>query len=82
MNNYPPGAANDPYAPYNQAPDVTLTVEVNAEIGTFVDVIIPQYKDGINQEELKEAVEEAIRAKLNIDNDDLILNNIEICDYQ
>ena len=55
-------------------------------MGTFVDVTIPQYKEGrhlvINEEELKEAVEEAIKDKLNIDNEDIVLNNLTIYNYQ
>ena len=55
-------------------------------MGTFVDITIPQYKEGkhlvINEEELKEAVEEAVKDKLNIDNEDIVLNNLTICNYQ
>ena len=83
---YPAGAENDPNAPYNQPIDRDIEVEVNVEIGTFVDITIPQYKEGrhlvINEEELKEAVEEAIKDKLNIDNEDIVLNNLTICNYQ
>lgn len=83
---YPAGASNDPSAPWNEPNDRNVTVEVNVELGTFVDVTISQYKEGrhlvINEEELKEAVEEAIKDKLNIDNEDIILNNLTICNYQ
>ena len=83
---YPAGAYNDPSAPWNESNDRDLTVEVNVELGTFVDVTIPQYKEGehlvINEEELKEAVEEAIKDKLNIDNEDIVLNNLTIYNYQ
>ena len=83
---YPAGAYNDPSAPWNELNDRNITVEVNVELGTFVDITIPQYKEGghlvINEEELKEAVEEAIKDKLNIDNEDIVLNNLIICNYQ
>ena len=83
---YPAGASNDPSAPWNEPNDRNITVEVNVELGTFVDVTISQYKEGrhlvINEEELKEAVEEAIKDKLNIDNKDIVLNNLTICNYQ
>lgn len=51
-----------------------VTVEVNAEIGTFVKV--PK------SDNLEEAVKQAILDKLNIDNKDVILNNLTICNYQ
>lgn len=83
---YPAGADNDSNAPWNQPNDLNLTVEVNVEIGTFVDVTIPQYLEGkhlnINEDELKEAVEQAVKDKLQIDNEDIVLNNISICDYR
>lgn len=84
--NYPVGVSNDPGAPWNEPNDRNVTVEVNVELGTFVDVTIPQYKEGrylvINEEELKEAIEKAIKDKLNIDNEDIVLNNLSICSYQ
>ena len=84
--NYPAGVSNDPSAPWNEPNDRNVTVEVNVELGTFVDIMIPQYKEGrylvINEEELKEVVEKAIKDKLNIDNEDIVLNNLSICSYQ
>ena len=83
---YPAGAYNDLSAPWNEPNDRNITVEVNVELGTFVDITIPQYKEGghlvINEEELKEAVEETIKDKLNIDNEDIVLNNLTIYNYQ
>ena len=83
---YPAGSYNDPSTPWNEPNDRNITVEVNVELGTFVDITIPQYKEGghlvINEEELKEAVEEAIKDKLNIDNEDIVLNNLAIYNYQ
>ena len=85
-DNYPAGAYNDPSAAWNEPNDRNVTVEVNVELGTFVEITIPQYKEGkhlvINEEELKEAAEEAIKDKLNIDNEDIVLNNLTICNYQ
>ena len=84
--NYPAGAYNDPSAPWNEPNDRNITVEVNVGIGTFVNVTVPQYQEGkqlvINEDELDEAVEEAIKDKLNIDNEDIVLNGISICNYQ
>lgn len=86
IENYPIGASNDPSAPWNEPNDRNVTVEVNVELGTFVDITIPQYKKGrhlvINEEELKEAVEKAVKDKLNIDNEDIVLNNLSIYSYQ
>lgn len=83
--NYPVGAYNDPSAPWNEPNDRDITVEVNVEIGTFVKVSVPQYQEGehlvINEDELEEAVEEAIKDKLDIDNEDIVLNNLSICNY-
>lgn len=74
---YPAGAENDPSAPWNER---ELTVEVNAEVGTFVQIPI----DGseIDSDTLKELVEEAVKEKLNIDNNEIMLNNFEVCDYR
>lgn len=86
MCNYPMGAANDLDAPYNQPLDRDIQVEVNVEVGTFVNITLPQYLENghlnINEDELHEAVEQAIKDKLNIDNEDIVLNDISICDYR
>lgn len=83
--NYPAGAYNDPSAPWNEPNNRNVTVEVNVEIGTFVKVSVPQYQEGkhlvINEDELEEVVEEAIKDKLDIDNEDIVLNNLSICNY-
>ena len=83
--NYPAGAYNDPSAPWNEPNNRNVTVEVNVEIGTFVKVSVPQYQEGkhlvINEDELEKAVEEAIIDKLDIDNEDIVLNNLSICNY-
>lgn len=86
MCNYPMGAANDPDAPYNQPLDRDIEVEVNVEVGTFVNVTLPQYLESeylvINEDELKDAVEQAVKDKLQIDNEDIVLNDLSICSYQ
>lgn len=83
---YPAGAENDPNAPYNQPIDRDIEVEVNVEIGTFITITLPQYSESghlvIDEDELKEAVEQAVRDKLNIDDEDIVLNNVFINSYK
>ena len=83
---YPAGAENDPNAPYNQPIDRDIEVEVNVEIGTFITITLPQYSESghlvVDEDELKEAVEQAVRDKLNIDDEDIVLNNIFINSYK
>lgn len=81
---YPAGAENDPNAPYNQPIDRDIEVEVNVEIGTFINITLPQYSESghLVVDELKEAVEQAVKDKLNIDDEDVVLNNIFINSYK
>lgn len=83
---YPAGAENDPNAPYNQPIDRDIEVEVNVEIGTFITITLPQYSERghlvVDEDELKEAVEQAVRDKLNIDDEDIVLNNVFINSYK
>ena len=83
---YPAGAENDPNAPYNQPIDRDIEVEVNVEIGTFITITLPQYSESghlvIDEDELKEAVEQAVRDKLNVDDEDIVLNNVFINSYK
>lgn len=83
---YPAGAENDPNAPYNQPIDRDIEVEVNVEIGTFINITLPQYSERghliVDEDELKEAVEQAVRDKLNIDDEDIVLNNVFINSYK
>lgn len=83
---YPAGAENDPNAPYNQPIDRDIEVEVNVEIGTFITITLPQYSESghlvIDEDELKEAVEQAVKDKLNIDDEDIVLNNVFINSYK
>lgn len=83
MSNYPPGAANDPNAPYNEPLTKTITVEVSAELGTFVDVDVPLDEEGYPETDcLNEAVQIAIKDKYNVDNVDTVLNKINIWDWR
>ena len=81
---YPAGAENDPNAPYNQPLDRDIEVEVNVEIGTFINITLPQYSESghLVVDELKEAVEQAVKDKLNIDDEDIVLNNVFINSYK
>lgn len=83
---YPAGAENDPNAPYNQPIDRDIEVEVNVEIGTFITITLPQYSESghlvVDEDELKEAVEQAVKDKLNIDDEDIVLNNVFINSYK
>lgn len=83
---YPAGAEDDPNAPYNQPSDKDIEVEVNVEIGTFISITLPQYLENghlvIDEDELKEAVEREVKDKLNIDDEDIVLNNVFIASYK
>ena len=48
MSNYPPGAANDPNAPYNEplTKYAKIRAEVTVDIGTMVDVFVEVDEDG------------------------------------
>ena len=52
-----------------------LTVEVNAEIGTLLNVVIP-----VNNNDLQKAVIKIIKDKIN--NKDININSISICNYK
>ena len=54
-----------------------LTVEVNAEIGTLINVVIPS---PVNSNELQKAVIKIIKDKIN--NKDININSISICNYK
>lgn len=83
---YPAGAEDNPNAPYNQPSDKDIEVEVNVEIGTFISITLPQYLENghlvIDEDELKEAVEREVKDKLNIDDEDIVLNNVFIASYK
>lgn len=46
MDNYPPGAANDPRAPYNQSenPEVEVEVTVSVTLSKTVKVLVTDYE--------------------------------------
>lgn len=54
-----------------------LTVEVNAEIGTLINVVIPS---PVNNNELQKTVIKIIKDKIN--NKDININSISICNYK
>ena len=54
-----------------------LTVEVNAEIGTLLNVVVPS---SVNNNELQKAVIKIIKDKIN--NKDININSISICNYK
>lgn len=54
-----------------------LTVEVNAEIGTLINVVVPS---SVNNNELQKAVIKIIKDKIN--NKDININSISICNYK
>ena len=54
-----------------------LTLEVNAEIGTLINVVI---NSPINSNDLQKAVIKIIKDKIN--NKDININSISICNYK
>ena len=84
MSNYPPGAANDPNAPYNEplTKYAKVRAEVTVDIGTMVDVFVEVDEDGYpNMEDLREAVIEALCNKF-INNSGDVLSDIHIWDWR
>lgn len=73
FDNYPVGADDDPRAPYNES--LARNVKVGVELGTMVDIeVVGDFSEDVMQELVKDKVIE----KLNIDNEDIVLNNITI----
>ena len=84
MSNYPPGAANDPNAPYNEplTKYAKVRAEVTVDIGTMVDVFVEVDEDGYpNIEDLREAVIEVLCNKF-INNNGDVLSDIHIWDWR
>lgn len=84
MNNYPPGAANDPNAPYNEplTKYAKVRAEVTVDIGTMIDVFVEVDEDGYpNIEDLREAVIEVLCNKF-INNNEDVLSDIHIWDWR
>ena len=75
FDNYLVGATDDPRAPYNEPSARNVKVEVGVELGTMVDIeVVGDLSEDIMQELVKDKVIE----KLNIDNEDIVLNDITI----
>lgn len=55
MDNYPPGAANDPTAPYNEPPERNESYKFKIQLQGSVN--IPYYSDEQLEEKLKQAKE-------------------------
>ena len=84
MSNYPPGAANDPNAPYNEplTKYAKIRAEVTVDIGTMIDVFVEVDKDGYPDiEDLREAVIEVLCNKF-INNSGDVLSDIHIWDWR
>ena len=84
MSNYPPGAANDPRAPYNESLTkyAKVRAEVTVDIGTMIDVFVEVDEDGYpDMEDLREAVIEVLCNKF-INNSGDVLSDIHIWDWR
>jgi len=79
MSNYPPGAANDSNAPYNEPLLRPLQVELNVELGIIINIEISCDDDGYpDMENLRDAVETVLKERYNIDDTETVLNDIHI----
>ena len=84
MSNYPPGAANDPNAPYNEplTKYAKIRAEVTVDIGTMVDVFVEVDEDGYpDMEDLRAAVIEVLCNKF-INNSGDVLSDVRIWDWR
>lgn len=84
MSNYPPGAANDPNAPYNEplTKYAKIRAEVTVDIGTMIDVFVEVDEDGYpDMEDLRTAVIEVLCNKF-INNSGDVLSDVHIWDWQ
>lgn len=84
MSNYPPGAANDPNAPYNEplTKYAKIRAEVTVDIGTMIDVFVEVDENGYpDMEDLRDAVIEVLRNKF-INNSRDVLSDVHIWDWQ
>lgn len=79
MSNYPPGAENDPRAPYNEPllESYVVSVDVDVCLGTTVEV---EVQDPMDKNEVYDQVKEAVVSKYNIDGEDTCLNDLNIWD--
>ena len=84
MSNYPPGAANDPNAPYNEPVTkyAKVRAEVTVDIGTMIDVFVEVDEDGYpDMEDLRTTVIEVLCNKF-INNSGDVLSDVHIWDWQ
>lgn len=84
MSNYPPGAANDPNAPYNEPVTkyAKVRAEVTVDIGTMIDVFVEVDEDGYpDMEDLRASVIEVLCNKF-INNSGDVLSDVHIWDWQ
>ncbi len=79
MSNYPPGAENDPRAPYNESKPESYIVSVDVEVylGTTIEV---EVQNPMDKNEVYDQVKEVVISKYNIDGEDTCLNDINIWD--
>lgn len=79
MSNYPPGAENDPRAPYNEPKPKSCIVSVDVEVylGTTIKV---EVQNPMDKNEVYDQVKEVVISKYNIDGEDTCLNDINIWD--
>ena len=84
MSNYPPGAANDLRAPYNEplTKYAKVRAEVTVDIGTMIDVFVEVDEDGYpDMEDLRNAIIEVLCDKF-INNSGDVLSDIHIWDWR
>ena len=84
MSNYPPGAANDSNAPYNEplTKYAKIRAEVTVDIGTMIDVFVEVDEDGYpDMEDLRAAVIEVLCNKF-INNSGDVLSDVHIWDWR
>ena len=79
MSNYPPGAENDPRAPYNEPKPESYVISVDVEVylGTTIEV---EVQNPMDKDEVYDQVKEVIISRYNIDGEDTCLNDINIWD--
>lgn len=79
MSNYPPGAENDPRAPYNEPKPESYIVSVDVEVylGTTIEI---EVQNPMDKNEVYNQVKEVVISKYNIDGEDTCLNDINIWD--
>lgn len=79
MSNYPPGAENDPRAPYNEPllESYVVSVDVDVCLGITVEV---EVQDPMDKDEVYDQVKEVVISKYNIDGEDTCLIDLNVWD--